>query len=131
MCTGVRNGAHKQTVAGAAIGTHSRGITSARYGTISTCGEHRTGTGLPRQWQAQQGHDDVRECGMLELTWLCRPMFQTLNRAECSCHAAQDCCLLHLLLVLGPQVNQALEVYPQHADSLDLKRQLRLQLNAV
>jgi hypothetical protein len=38
------------------------------------------------------------------------------------CPLLAACCL---------QVNQALELYPQHADSLELKKQLRMQLNAV
>jgi hypothetical protein len=42
-------------------------------------------------------------------------------------------CLAELdwLACLALQVNKAVELYPQHADSLELKKQLRSQLNAV
>jgi hypothetical protein len=60
------------------------------------------------------------------------PALHDVNTTQTAQALVLCCCgLLHLLLLPGPQVNQALEVYPQHADSLELKSQLRLQLNAV
>jgi hypothetical protein len=52
-------------------------------------------------------------------------MFQCPEMLQTSCAA------LFLPFLPSSQVSQALELYPQHADSLELKKQLRLQLNAV